>query len=139
MSLEQAPSILILIGASTVAVGLLYGLHLLTEDTESELKEQMERLRESRRLATRQHIEELKQMDANGSPLFSPGFSRIEAALRGDALRNTGGNPASESEERGFGDQGNETFQLEAAGDALPKSIRLDMTVREENVQWPRT
>jgi len=110
MSLEQAPSILILIGASTVAVGLLYGLHLLTEDTESELKEQMERLRESRRLATRQHIEELKQMDANGSPLFSPGFSRIEAALRGDALRNTGGNPTSESEERGFGDQGNETF-----------------------------
>jgi hypothetical protein len=131
MSIEQAPSILILIGASTVTVGLLYGLQLLLEDTESQPNDQMERLRESRRLETRRYVEELKGMDAEDRPLLSPELSRIETVLRGDARINTGGNSASESLEQAFGD---DPFQPEAAGDALPILIRMDMTVREEKV-----
>lgn len=121
MSIEQAPSILIEIGVSAFAVGLLHRLQLLMDDPDSEGREQMERLRESRRLATQQHIEALKRMDAEGTPLFSPEFSRIEAALREDALRNAIGNSAPEQSKRHFTGESIETFRLEESGEVLPR------------------
>jgi hypothetical protein len=132
MSIEQAPSILIGIGASAFAIGLLYGLQLLVEKNDADSGGQMEHLRASRRLAAQQRIEALKRAAAEGASLFSPD---IERATQTDTAGIKNGKSTAESSERGFRGERSKLLQLESAGDALPKSIGLDMTVEEEIVQ----
>ncbi len=135
MSLEQATSILIQTGGSAFVLGLLYGLQTLLYECDPDGREQMERMRASRRLAKQEHMAALKRKDIEGAPLFSSDLAGVESALMKHARTKEERNSAPKSlEQRSSGERG-ETCQLGTLGETYLKIDRLVMTLEEESVR----
>ncbi len=124
MSLDQTLSILAQIGASAIAMGLLYKLQLLMDGFDSEARQQMERMRDSRRQATQEYVATLKQMDVGGAPLIAPDILGIENSLVDYAQRNEEGDTAPKISERVFDGETSETWQIELSRESMSESVQ---------------
>ena len=132
MSLEQATSILIQTGGSAFVLGLLYGLQTLLYECDPDGREQMERMRASRRLAKQERMAALKRKDIEGTPLFSSDLAGVENALMKHARTKDERNSAPQSLKQRFS---GETCQLGTLGETYLNLDRLVMTLKEESVR----
>ncbi|MFQ5924338.1 MAG: hypothetical protein ACE5M4_16000, partial [Anaerolineales bacterium] len=114
-----------------IAIGFLYGLQLLLDQNDSVGKDQMDQVRAYRRLALQEVLESWKGVDIEEALISSPSFKHPhqKVALREASSEAFAPNEICSCDER------KRAFQLEPEGDELLQSIRLDMTVREENRQ----
>lgn len=135
MSLEQATSILIQTGGSAFVIGLLYRFQTLLNECDSDGREQMERMRASRRLAKQEHMAALKRKDIEGAPLFSSDLAGVENALMKHARTKEDGNSTPKSLEQRFSGERGETCQLGTLGEAYLKLDRLVMTLKKESLR----
>jgi hypothetical protein len=134
MSLEQATSILIQTGGAAFVLGLLNGLQTLLYECDPDGREQIERMRASRRLAKQEQMAALKRKDIEGAPLFSSDLAYIENALMKHARTKEDVNSTPKSLEQCFSGERGETCQLGTLGETYLKLDRLVMTLKEESV-----
>ncbi len=99
MGYEQVPSLLLQLGFSTIAAGLLYGLQLLIRDTDSDGRKHIQHRRDMRRFSTQQRINTISQTSVESRPLLAPDLSKVEVAVRERvaSVEISVGYPASES------------------------------------------
>ncbi len=135
MSLEQATSILIQTGGAAFILGLLYGLRTLLHEIDPDGREQMERMRASRRLSKQEHMAALKSKEIEGAPLFSSDLMDIENVLMEHARTKEAVNSPPESLEQCISGERGETCQLGTLGETYLKLDRLVMTLKEEGVR----
>ncbi len=135
MSLEQATSILIQTGGSAFVIGLLYRFQTLLNECDSDGREQMERMRASRRLAKQEHMAALKRKDIEGAPLFSSDLEVLEKALMKHARTKVVGNSIPKALEQSFSGERCKTCQLGLFRGTYLNLDRLVMTLKEESVR----
>jgi hypothetical protein len=99
MDYEQVPSLLLQLGISAIAAGLLYGLQLLIRDTDSDGRKHIQQRRDTLRYSTQQRITTISQTSVESRPLLAPDLSKMEVAVR-ESVAKVGisaGYPTSES------------------------------------------
>ncbi|MCK5054474.1 MAG: hypothetical protein KAR65_09355 [Anaerolineales bacterium] len=135
MSVEQATSILIQIGAGAFVLGILYGLQSLMNGFDADGREEMERMNAARRLVQQEQVVRLKRKDLEGAPLFSSNFEFIEKALMKDARTKVGWKSIPKALDQSFSAEKGETCQLGTFEATYLQWDRLVLTLNEESLR----